>query len=81
MDIQAEIQWIHTALTESKDPAFIEAVKHMIKSMRKVKESSYEISEEHKLILDQRLADHAANPDSGRSWGDVRSDLQSKYGL
>jgi len=81
MDLQAEIQWIQTALLESKDPTFIEAVKNMIQSMRKIKESSYEISEAHKLILDERLAEHMANPNSGRSWDEVKSDLQSKYGV
>ena len=39
MDLQAEIKWIQTALSESKDPTFVEAVKNMIKSMRKVKET------------------------------------------
>jgi len=39
MDLQAEIKWIQTALSESQDPTFIEAVKNMIKSMRKVKET------------------------------------------
>jgi len=39
MDLQAEIKWIQTALSESKDPTFVEAVKSMIKSMRKVKET------------------------------------------
>lgn len=46
MDLQAEIKWIETALSESKDPTFVEAVKNMIESMRKVKESS---SQEQKL--------------------------------
>jgi len=39
MDLQAEIKWIQKALSESKDPTFVEAVKNMIKSMRKVKET------------------------------------------
>ncbi len=39
MDLQGEIKWIETALRESKDPTFVEAVKKMIQSMRKVKES------------------------------------------
>ena len=39
MNLQAEIKWIENALSESKDPTFIEAVKSMIKSMRKVKET------------------------------------------
>lgn len=81
IDLQAEIKWIQTALTESKDPTFVEAVKNMIKSMRKVKESAYQIPDEHKLILDQRLADHRANPDSGKSWNEVKSNLKAKYGI
>lgn len=44
MDLQAEIKWIETALSESKDPTFIEAVKNMIKSMQKIKE---DIIKEH----------------------------------
>ncbi|MDO6761101.1 hypothetical protein Q4566_12895 [Tamlana sp. 2_MG-2023] len=40
MDIQAEIKWIEKALLESKDPTFVEAVKNMIKSMKKVKEAT-----------------------------------------
>jgi hypothetical protein len=39
MDIQAEIKWIQIALSESKDPTFVRAVKSMITSMRKVKET------------------------------------------
>jgi len=81
MDLQAEIKWIQTALLESKDPTFVEAVKNMIKSMRKIKDSSYQISDEHKAILDERLNDHKANPNNGRSWNEVRSDLKSRYGL
>ena len=48
MDLQAEIKWIQTALSESKDPTFVEAVKNMIKSMRKIKEtlSSEQIRED-----------------------------------
>lgn len=38
-DLQTEIKWITTALKESKDPTFVEAVKKMIQSMRNVKES------------------------------------------
>jgi len=39
MDLHAEIKWIQNALLESKDPTFVEAIKNMIKSMRKVKET------------------------------------------
>ncbi len=35
MDLQAEINWIQKALSESNDPTFVEAVKNMIQSIRK----------------------------------------------
>ncbi|WP_299441258.1 addiction module protein [uncultured Aquimarina sp.] len=79
MDLQADIEWILEELKDVKDPTLIEAFKNMLKYRRKVSESSYEISDEHKNILDQRLADHKANPNSGRSWREVKSDLQSKH--
>lgn len=53
MDLQTEIKWIQTALSESKDPTFITAVKNMIESMRKVKESvSKEQLQEDELMLE-----------------------------
>jgi hypothetical protein len=62
MDLQAEIKWIETALSESKDPTFVEAVKSMIKSMRKVKEtlSSQQIHE------DALMAEAEADIKAGR---------------
>ncbi|WP_378185633.1 hypothetical protein ACE939_11020 [Aquimarina sp. W85] len=53
----------------------------MLQYKQKVSESSYEISDNHKNILDRQLVDHKANPDSGRSWKDVKSGLQTKHGL
>ena len=35
-------------------------------------EKDYQLSDEHKKLLDQRLAAHEANPSSGSSWEDVR---------
>jgi len=81
MDLQADIKWILEELKDVKDPTLIEAFKNMLKYRRKVSESSYEISDEHKEILDQRLADHKANPNSGRSWKEVKSNLQAKHGI
>ena len=81
MDLQADIKWILEELKDVKDPTLIEAFKNMLKYRRKVSESSYEISDKHKEILDQRLADHKANPNSGRSWKEVKSNLQAKHGI
>ncbi|MEW7291570.1 addiction module protein [Aquimarina sp. 2304DJ70-9] len=80
MDLQTDIEWILNELKDVKDPILIEAFKNMLQYRRKVSESS-EILSDHKKILDQRLADHKANPKSGRSWKEVKSDLKTKHGL
>lgn len=36
------------------------------------------LTQEEKDVLDNRLANHKANPNSGKSWGSIKSDL-SKY--
>lgn len=62
MDIQAEIKWIQKALSESKDPTFVEAVKGMIKSMKKVKET---LSSEQ-MHEDALMAEAEADIKAGR---------------
>ncbi len=81
MDIQADLKWILEELKDVKDPTLIEAFKNMLQYRREAIKSAYHISDDHKKILDQRLADHKANPKSGRSWKEVKSDLQAKHGL
>lgn len=34
-----------------------------------------ELSDEHRRILDERLARHRANPTEGRTWDEVKADL------
>lgn len=65
MDIQAEIKWIQNALLESKDPTFVEAVKSMIKSMKKVKET---LSSEQ-MREDAFMAEAEADIKAGRVYG------------
>ena len=43
--------------------------------------AEYELSSEHKAILDQRIEQHKENPDSGKPWNDVKNSLKEKYGL
>jgi len=38
-----------------------------------------EISDAHKEILDQRLASHKENPNTGRSWEEIKAELSQKY--
>ncbi|AUS06967.1 hypothetical protein [Pseudotamlana carrageenivorans] len=57
MDLQAEIKWIEAALSESKDPTFIAAVKNMIKSMRKVKETLSKEQANEDMLMAEAEAD------------------------
>mgnify|MGYP006442518371 CR=1 FL=1 len=61
MDIQAEIKWIEKELSKSNDPTFIEAVKNMIKSMRKVKESQSQEQIKEDMLMEEAEADIKAN--------------------
>jgi len=45
-----------------------------------VEEVSEEITDAHKAIIDGRLADYRANPDSALDWEDVKGELSAKYG-
>lgn len=40
-----------------------------------------ELNSEHKAILDQRIEQHKENPNSGKSWNDVKNSLKEEYGL
>lgn len=57
MDLQAEINRIQKALSESNDPTFVEAVKNMIQSMRKVKESLSSDQIQEGLLMTEAEAD------------------------
>ncbi len=52
---------------------------NLIKDMGFVKviegDSDYELSEEHKKILDERLKEHFENPSAGKRWEDVKKEL------
>lgn len=61
MDLQAEIKWIETALSEAEDPTFIEAVKNMIKSMQKVKENLSKKQIKEDALMAEAEADIKAN--------------------
>lgn len=37
-----------------------------------------QVPDEHKRILDQRLAAYSANPRAGRAWNEVRDELLAK---
>lgn len=39
---------------------------------------SLPVTEAERDMLDERLVDRSANPDSGRPWGDVEAELRSR---
>lgn len=86
MNANARVMNIETAKLELMHLLLQTQKESLIIKLRKVFEEeqelpSYEIPESHKAILDKRLAAHEANPNDGRSWKDVKTDLKAKYGL
>jgi len=43
-----------------------------------MKEDDYELSTAHKKVLDNRIAEHKANPSSGSSWEEVKTRIRSQ---
>ncbi|MCK5907865.1 MAG: addiction module protein [Flavobacteriales bacterium] len=42
------------------------------------KESDIELSQDTKILLDERLASHKKNPNEGSSWDDVKSRISNQ---
>jgi len=61
------------------DDRLLRMIKALVESYRETDEHP-ELSETHKRLLDQRLADHEEDPSSGREWPEVKSELRAKYG-
>ncbi len=50
MDLQAEIKWIHQELDNVKDPMFIEAIKNMLISRKKVSSERISVEQYNKEL-------------------------------
>ena len=50
MNLEADIKWIHQELDKVKDPAFIEAIKNMLKYRSKVSTERINIEQYNKEI-------------------------------
>jgi hypothetical protein len=74
MDLPAEkldlIQWL-TQLTDEK-------VIRQVKALRNKNSNAYKLSATHKSIIDERIANHEANSESGSTWEDARQRITSK---
>jgi len=64
---------------DNADERLLKLIKVLVETYQEG-ETDYEISEEHKKILDQRLADHKADPETGKDWTELKSELRTKYG-
>ena len=50
----------------------------ILSQVEAILEKTGELSDEHKKILDERLASHKANPLEGRSWNEVKEDVKKQ---
>jgi len=60
------------------DERLLKMIKALVESYQE--DQTYELTDAQKTLLDERIASHKANPDSGTSWDELKSELRSKYG-
>jgi len=60
------------------DERLLKMIKALVESYQEG--DTYALTLEQKKVLDDRLASHKANPDSGIGWEELQADLRSKYG-
>jgi putative addiction module component (TIGR02574 family) len=63
---------LHKIIDEVQDEEIPEAVYTLLERAR----TEPELSEEHKRMLDERLASHKANPDDVLDWEEVKANLE-----
>lgn len=64
---------------DNADDRLLKLIKALVETYQE-DEINPEIPEEHRKLLDQRLADHRADPEAGKDWEILKSGLSSKYG-
>lgn len=84
LNLQVKIMFMNTTRYREELREYIDKADdrfiHLLYGMMQadMEEEGYELSEAHKKILDQRLAEHQKSPESGSSWQDVKSRIESK---
>lgn len=53
-------------------------IKMLYAVAKEYSEEDYELTDAHKAILDERLADYEANPTIGSSWKEVKARIKNK---
>lgn len=64
---------------DNADDRLLKLIMALAETYQKEEDNS-EISIEHRKLLDQRLADHKADPEAGQDWEILKSGLRKKYG-
>ncbi|MBW8050989.1 MAG: hypothetical protein FVQ77_11760 [Cytophagales bacterium] len=69
---------IREELHQTIDQGDERLVKMIYAMVREYNNEEFELSDEHKKILDERLASHKADPRSGSSWGEVKARIEKQ---
>ena len=70
------IQQIQDYLLNQADERLINLIYSMIKAEQE--RSAFDLPDNHRQILDQRLASHMKDPSAGKNWEEVKASLLSK---
>ena len=65
---------------DNADERLLMLIKELVETYKKG-EAGHNFPKEQQKVLDQRLADHLSEPNTGKEWSGLRSELRSKYGL
>lgn len=68
---------LYKIIAKVEDTRILEAV-YTILERELEKETDLDLSEEHKRILDERIASHKANPTTGDDWETVKERIRKK---
>jgi len=74
MDIKKVKLELMQQLLDTENEDLLEKVRKLIET--EVNQPT--LTKEHRKILDQRLADHKANPSAGSTWPEVKKRIKSK---
>lgn len=69
---------LHKIIEEVQDEKILEAIYTLLEKEVRKEQSDAELSEEHKRILDERLASYKANPDYVLDWETVKAEIEKR---
>lgn len=71
----------NVSVPENKNAFFLEILEFIGAEYEKDNDDFFELSDEQKKILDERLEEHRKNPNAGKPWNEVMQSLKEKYAL